>query len=83
MDEGDLSPDIPFFDSFNLTFPNHIHCLKSSEGATSRVERVKPHPWFGESFDEAMVLLNQPSTIPTRSRALMVVLLLELKACVS
>jgi hypothetical protein len=38
MDEGDLSPDIPFFHIFNLTLADHIHRLKASDGETSRVE---------------------------------------------
>ena len=50
--------NISFFDSYHLSFMQHIHDLVSSYRSPSRVEPVKPHSWFSQSLNEAMLLLN-------------------------
>jgi hypothetical protein len=56
--ERDLSYDIAFLDTLNLSFTDHIHCLNASDGASSGIEGLKAHPRFSESLDEAMILLD-------------------------
>ncbi len=59
IDESDLSHNIAFLDTLHLPFSDHIHGLKSSQRPSSRIERPKSHPWFRQTLDEAMILLNQ------------------------
>jgi hypothetical protein len=53
-----ISIHIHLSEPLNLTFANHVHCFQPSDGASSGIERLKSNAWFSESFDEAMILLN-------------------------
>jgi hypothetical protein len=58
VEKRDLSDHIFLIDTLSLPLPDRIHRLDPSEGATSRVEGLKSHPWFRDLFDEPMVLLD-------------------------
>jgi hypothetical protein len=58
-DEGYLTFDVPFGDIVDLSFVYHAHDLITLKRSLSRFKRKEAHPWFDQSFDEAMVLFNQ------------------------
>jgi hypothetical protein len=58
VDERDLSHDIPLFDTFDLTFADHIHRFIASDCSSSSIERAKSQPRIGQSLDKPVVLLD-------------------------
>ena len=58
-DECHLLQAVSFFDAIDLTFPEHIHGFVSLQGVPCALERKETHPELDQSFDEAMVLLDQ------------------------
>ncbi|SRR5712692_4423951 len=57
-DERHLAENISFASSSHLSFPYHVHRLISLRGSPCRLERKKAHRGFGQTLDEAMILLN-------------------------
>ena len=58
-DQYNLPFHISFFHPMHLSLPNHVHCLKSLECSQRRFEGEKAHLWFGQAFDEPMILLDE------------------------
>jgi hypothetical protein len=57
-DEGDLLGAVSLSHAVHLPFPHHVHDLISLQGSPRRLEGKEAHPWFGQSFDKAVVLLH-------------------------
>jgi hypothetical protein len=58
-DEGDLSGDVSFAHSSDLSLANHVHDLVSLERSLCRFNGKEAHPRLDHPFDEAVVLLDQ------------------------
>ena len=58
-DERNLPPDVPLRYALHLPFPNHVHDLVPLQHSPRRFKREKAQPWLDESFDEAVILLDQ------------------------
>jgi hypothetical protein len=58
-DEGDLSCDVPFFHTVNLSLANHVHHLVALQGSPRCLEGKEAHPWLDTPFDEAVILLDE------------------------
>ncbi len=58
-DERDLPSHIPFFHTLDLSFPQHVHDLKPLQGPPRRLEGKEAHPWFRQTLDKAVILLDQ------------------------
>ena len=49
---------VPLFDSFYLSFPNHVHRFDSAQRAFRAIERLESHHRFHNPLDVSMILLN-------------------------
>ena len=58
-DEGDLPENVSIAYPADLSLANHMHHLIPLERSPCRLKGKEAHPWLDESFDEAMVLLDQ------------------------
>ena len=58
-EERDLPQDVAFFYAAHLPFPHHVHDLIALQGSPRCLEGKEGQSWFGQAFDEAMVLLDQ------------------------
>lgn len=54
----DLSHTIPLFDSFYLSFFNHIHRLNPTQGSSGAIERFEPRHRSHNPLDDSVILLN-------------------------
>jgi len=53
-----LASHISFVHALQLSFPYHVHGLKSLQGSPRCLEREKAHPRLGQPFHEPMILFN-------------------------
>ena len=56
--ESNLSANVAFPDSFNLSLPNHVHCLEPADRPPRRLETEEAESGIGSTFDESVVLLD-------------------------
>jgi hypothetical protein len=56
--ESHLSANVAFPDSFNLSFPNHVHCLEPADRPPRRLETEEAESGIDSTFDESVVLLD-------------------------
>jgi hypothetical protein len=58
-DKRYLSQDVSFFHVTHLTFPEHVHRFISLQSSPRTLHRKEAHCGLDQSFDKAMVLLDQ------------------------
>ena len=58
-DEGDLSIDISFPHTVDLSLANHVHGFIPVERPVCCLEGKEAHPRFCQSLDEPMILLDE------------------------
>ena len=56
--ESNLSANVAFRESFNLSLPNHVHNLVPSDGPPRRVETEEAESGIDSTFYESMILLD-------------------------
>ena len=56
--ESNLSANVAFPDSFNLSLPDHVHDLVSSNGPLRRVETEEAESGIDSAFYESVILLD-------------------------
>jgi WD40 repeat protein len=56
--ESNLSANVAFLDSFNLSLPNHIHGLIPADGPPRRVETEEAKSGIDSAFYESVILLD-------------------------
>ncbi len=49
---------IPLFDSFDLSFFDHVYCFNPAQGSSGTIERLEPHHWFHNWLDVCVILFN-------------------------
>jgi len=59
VNQRNLASHISFCHPLQLSFPDHIHGLISSQRSPCRFKRKETHPKLCQPFDTAMILLNQ------------------------
>jgi hypothetical protein len=58
-DEGDLILAVSLPHPSDLSLPDHVHDLVSLQRSPCRFHGKEAHPWLGQSFDKAVILLDQ------------------------
>ncbi len=58
-DERDLPSDISFVHPVHLSLAKHVHRFIALERSPCRFNRKEAHPGLDESFDEAVILLDE------------------------
>jgi hypothetical protein len=53
-----LPANVAFPNSFNLSFPNHVHYLEPADCPPRRLEIEEAESWIGSVFEESVVLLD-------------------------
>jgi len=56
--ESNLSANVAFPDSFNLSLPDHVHDLIPSDGPPRRVETEEAESGITSAFYESVILLD-------------------------
>jgi len=56
--ESNLSANVAFPDSFNLSLPDHVHGLIAADGPPRRVETEKAKSGIDSAFYESVILLD-------------------------
>jgi hypothetical protein len=56
--ESNLSANVAFTDSFNLSLPDHVHGLITADGPQRRVETKEAESWIYSAFYESAPLLD-------------------------
>jgi hypothetical protein len=56
--ESNLSANVAFRDSFNLSLPDHVHDLITADGPSRRVETEKAKSGIDSAFYESVILLD-------------------------
>ena len=56
--EPNLSANVAFLDSFNLSLPDHVHGLIPADGTPRRVETEEAKSGIDPVFYESMILLD-------------------------
>jgi hypothetical protein len=58
LHESHLSANVAFPDSFNLSLPNHVHCLEHADPPSRSLETEEAESGIDSTFDESVVLLD-------------------------
>jgi hypothetical protein len=58
-DERNLILDVSLPHPSDLSLPDHVHDLVPLERSPGRFHGKEAHPWLGQSFDKAVILLDQ------------------------
>jgi hypothetical protein len=58
LHESHLSANVAFPDSFNLSYPNHVHCLEPADRPPRRLETEEAESGIDSTFDESAPLLD-------------------------
>ena len=58
-DEGDLPSDVSLVHPSDLSLANHVHHFVPLQRSPCCLKGKEAHPRLGQSFDEAVVLLDQ------------------------
>jgi len=58
LHESNLSANVAFPEPFNLSLPNHVHCLKPADRPPRRLETEEAESGIDATFDESVVLLD-------------------------
>ena len=56
--ESNLSTNVAFPDSFNLSLPDHVHGLITADGSPRRVETEEAESGIDSAFYESVILLD-------------------------
>jgi hypothetical protein len=56
--ESNLSTNVAFPDSFNLSLPDHVHGLMPADGPPRRVETEEAKSGIDSAFYKSVILLN-------------------------
>jgi hypothetical protein len=56
--ESNLSANVAFPDSFNLSLPDHVHGLITADGPPRRIETEEAEPGINSAFYESVILLE-------------------------
>jgi len=56
--ESNLSANVAFPDSFNLSLPDHVHGLITADGSPRRVETEEAESGIDSAFYESVILLD-------------------------
>jgi hypothetical protein len=56
--ESNLSANVAFPDSFNLSLPDHVHHLIPADGPPRRVETEEAESGIDSTFYESVILLD-------------------------
>src|SRR5215468_5008914 len=58
LHESNLSANVAFPDSFNLSLPNHVHCLEPADRPPRRLETEEAESGIDPALYESVVLLD-------------------------
>ena len=58
LHESNLSANVAFPEPFNLSLPNHVHCLEPTDRPPRRLETEEAESWIDSAFDESAPLLD-------------------------
>ena len=56
--ESNLSANVAFPDSFNLSLPDHVHGLITADGPSRRLETEEAKSGIDSAFYESVILLD-------------------------